>query len=247
MSGRGGAAGRALGAEREPRQWRRRVSPAAAAPRTPHPAPRTPRGLSGLLTPCTQVPPPGRRQRRREERAGSSAMGPLRETKEQRVQHHEKELSRSRIPRLILRPHLPQQQHKVSPASESPFSEEESREFNHSSSGRSARTISSNSFCSGNDLEALQLHLCILTLDFTIEGQPSLEAPLTNVTKKLLPQQTKGKKTYNNKCHFFKKKNLFSENTKGNWKFFAFRRSFTGKWIWQAGSVKILQRFDLPS
>ncbi|XP_037022813.2 syntabulin isoform X1 [Artibeus jamaicensis] len=76
-------------------------------------------------------------------------MGPLRETKkEQRAQHHEKELSRSRIPRLILRPHLPQQQNKVSPASESPFSEEESREFNHSSSGRSARTISSNSFCS---------------------------------------------------------------------------------------------------
>jgi hypothetical protein len=65
------------------------------------------------------------------------------------VQHHEKEISRSRIPRLILRPHLPQQQHKVSPASESPFSEEESREFNPSSSGRSARTFSSNSFCSG--------------------------------------------------------------------------------------------------
>lgn len=80
---------------------------------------------------------------------GCSAMGPLRETKkEQRVQHHEKEISRSRIPRLILRPHLPQQQHKVSPASESPFSEEESREFNPSSSGRSARTVSSNSFCS---------------------------------------------------------------------------------------------------
>ncbi|XP_028356606.1 syntabulin isoform X5 [Physeter macrocephalus] len=75
-------------------------------------------------------------------------MGPLRETKEQRVQHHEKEISRSRIPRLILRPHLPRQQHQVSPASESPFSEEESREFNPSSSGRSARTISSNSFCS---------------------------------------------------------------------------------------------------
>ncbi|XP_069322176.1 syntabulin isoform X2 [Eulemur rufifrons] len=75
-------------------------------------------------------------------------MGPLRENKQQRVQHHEKEISRSRIPRLILRPHLPQQQHKVSPASESPFSEEESREFNPSSSGRSARTISSNSFCS---------------------------------------------------------------------------------------------------
>ncbi|KAM6215787.1 syntabulin [Rhynchocyon petersi] len=68
--------------------------------------------------------------------------------KEQRVQHHEKEFSRSRIPRLILRPHLPQQQHKVSPTSESPFSEEESREFNPSSSGRSGRTVSSNSFCS---------------------------------------------------------------------------------------------------
>ncbi|XP_030740769.1 syntabulin isoform X2 [Echinops telfairi] len=75
-------------------------------------------------------------------------MGPLRESKEQRVQHHEKEISRSRIPRLILRPHLPHQQHKISPTSESPFSEEESREFNPSSSGRSARTISSNSFCS---------------------------------------------------------------------------------------------------
>ncbi|NXI46017.1 SYBU protein, partial [Galbula dea] len=55
-----------------------------------------------------------------------------------------KEASRSRIPRLILRP-----QQKVSPASESPFSEEESREFNPpSSSGCSGRTVSSNSFCS---------------------------------------------------------------------------------------------------
>lgn len=71
--------------------------------------------------------------------------------KEQRGQHQEKETSRSRIPRLILRPHLPLQQHKVSPTSESPFSEEESREFN-SSSGRSARTISSNSFCSGTGI-----------------------------------------------------------------------------------------------
>ncbi|KAJ8785074.1 hypothetical protein J1605_007630 [Eschrichtius robustus] len=85
-------------------------------------------------------------------------MGPLRETKkEQRVQHHEKEISRSRIPRLILRPHLPRQQHQVSPASESPFSEEESREFNPSGSGRSARTISSNSFCS---VTALNLRCC---------------------------------------------------------------------------------------
>ncbi|NXI92957.1 SYBU protein, partial [Psophia crepitans] len=55
-----------------------------------------------------------------------------------------KEIARSRIPRLILRP-----QQKVSPASESPFSEEESREFNPpSSSGGSGRTVSSNSFCS---------------------------------------------------------------------------------------------------
>ncbi|NXO80061.1 SYBU protein, partial [Sitta europaea] len=55
-----------------------------------------------------------------------------------------KEVSRSRIPRLVLRPHQ-----KVSPASESPFSEEESREFNPpSSSVGSGRTISSNSFCS---------------------------------------------------------------------------------------------------
>ncbi|NXK82822.1 SYBU protein, partial [Amazona guildingii] len=55
-----------------------------------------------------------------------------------------KEGSRSRIPRLVLRP-----QQKISPASESPFSEEESREFNPpSSSGGSRRTVSSNSFCS---------------------------------------------------------------------------------------------------
>ncbi|NXJ93560.1 SYBU protein, partial [Corythaixoides concolor] len=55
-----------------------------------------------------------------------------------------KEISRSRIPRLVLRP-----QQKVSPASESPFSEEESREFNPAgSSGGSGRTVSSNSFCS---------------------------------------------------------------------------------------------------
>uniref|UniRef100_A0A8C4UYW9 Syntabulin n=1 Tax=Falco tinnunculus TaxID=100819 RepID=A0A8C4UYW9_FALTI len=61
----------------------------------------------------------------------------------------EKEVSRSRIPRLVLRP-----QQKVSPASESPFSEEESREFNPpSSSGGSARTVSSNSFCSGSEAD----------------------------------------------------------------------------------------------
>lgn len=69
----------------------------------------------------------------------------------------------------------------------------------------------------GNDLEALQIHLCILASEFTIEGQPSLEAPLINVIRKLLPQQTKEKKerTYN-KCHLKKNKNLLSENIKGN-------------------------------
>ena len=43
-----------------------------------------------------------------------------------------------------------------------------------------------------------------------------------------------------------KKKTCFQKILKEIWKFFAFRKSFTGKWIWQAGSVKIL-RFDLPS
>ncbi|XP_068252749.1 syntabulin-like isoform X2 [Nyctibius grandis] len=71
-------------------------------------------------------------------------MGPLRESSKEQKTQLEKEVSRSRIPRLVLRP-----QQKVSPASESPFSEEESREFNPlSSSGRSGRTVSSNSFCS---------------------------------------------------------------------------------------------------
>ncbi|XP_030351322.1 syntabulin isoform X1 [Strigops habroptila] len=72
-------------------------------------------------------------------------MGPLRESsKQEQNTQLEKEVSRSRIPRLVLRP-----QQKTSPASESPFSEEESREFNPpSSSGGSRRTVSSNSFCS---------------------------------------------------------------------------------------------------
>ncbi|XP_034278082.1 syntabulin isoform X1 [Pantherophis guttatus] len=79
-------------------------------------------------------------------------MGPLKESCKKDHKMQDKEFCRSRIPRLVLRPHLPQQHfqyQKVSPASESPFSEEESKEFNPlSSSGRSARTISSNSFCS---------------------------------------------------------------------------------------------------
>lgn len=68
-------------------------------------------------------------------------MGPLRESSKEQKTQLEKEVSRSRIPRLVLRP-----QQKGSPASESPFSEEESREFNPPSS--SGRTVSSNSFCS---------------------------------------------------------------------------------------------------
>nr|XP_009930134.1 PREDICTED: syntabulin [Opisthocomus hoazin] len=63
------------------------------------------------------------------------------ENREQKTQL-EKEISRSRIPRLVLRP-----QQKVSPSSESPFSEEESREFNPPGSS-GGRTLSSNSFCS---------------------------------------------------------------------------------------------------
>ena len=79
VSGRGGAAGRALGALRELLQRWRRVGPAAAAGRTA-------RRLSAVSSPrCPQVPPPGRRQRRREEPAGGSAMGPLRETKVRRA------------------------------------------------------------------------------------------------------------------------------------------------------------------
>ncbi|XP_044148795.1 syntabulin isoform X6 [Bufo gargarizans] len=68
-------------------------------------------------------------------------MGPLQDIKKMQ----DKEIARSRIPRLVLRPYLPKQ--KVSPSSESPFSEEDSKDFNLTSS-RSARTISNNSFCS---------------------------------------------------------------------------------------------------
>lgn len=100
----------------------------------------------------------------------------------------------------------------------------------------------------GNDLEALQIHLCILASDFTIEGQPSLEAPLITVTRKLLPQQTEGKeeKTLITNA-IFKKNTCFQKILKEIWKFFPLRRSFAGEWIWQAGSVKILKRFALPS
>ncbi|KAM5157879.1 syntabulin isoform 4-T4 [Mantella aurantiaca] len=68
-------------------------------------------------------------------------MGPLQDSKKMQ----EKEIARSRIPRLVLRPYLPKQ--KMCPSPESPFSEDDSKDFNLTSS-RSARTISSNSFCS---------------------------------------------------------------------------------------------------
>lgn len=88
--------------------------------------------------------------------------------KEHKMQ--DKEICRSRIPRLVLRPHLSQQHpyhQKVSPASESPFSEEESRDFNPlSSSGGSARTISSNSFCSGTERKGVAVKMVVFVPGF---------------------------------------------------------------------------------
>ncbi|XP_067887058.1 syntabulin [Heterodontus francisci] len=74
-------------------------------------------------------------------------MGPFNEYhKDQKVQ--EKRNPRSRIPRLVLRPYPHVQ--KGSPPSESPLSEEESRDYDLSSgqSRRSTTTVSSSSFCS---------------------------------------------------------------------------------------------------
>ncbi|XP_062922202.1 syntabulin isoform X2 [Mobula hypostoma] len=74
-------------------------------------------------------------------------MGPLNDYhKNQKVQ--EKRSPRSRIPRLVLRPYSHIQ--KGSPSSESPLSEEDSRDYDLSSSQsrRSATTVSSISFCS---------------------------------------------------------------------------------------------------
>ncbi|XP_043923031.1 syntabulin isoform X4 [Protopterus annectens] len=74
-------------------------------------------------------------------------MGPLQDYKEQqKVQ--EKENSRSRIPRLVLRPYLGKQNKGSSPVSESPVSEEDNKAFERSSSSLSPLTPSSNSFCS---------------------------------------------------------------------------------------------------
>ncbi|XP_069777189.1 syntabulin isoform X3 [Narcine bancroftii] len=78
---------------------------------------------------------------------GRGGMGPVNEYhKDQKVR--EKRSPRSRIPRLVLRPYSHIQ--KGSPSSESPFSEEESREYDLSSSQsrRSTTTVSSISFCS---------------------------------------------------------------------------------------------------
>uniref|UniRef100_A0A8C5M5X2 Syntabulin n=1 Tax=Leptobrachium leishanense TaxID=445787 RepID=A0A8C5M5X2_9ANUR len=87
--------------------------------------------LTGLLPLYTQPPRSGVRR----------TMGPLQESKKMQ----DKETARSRIPRLVLRPYLPKQ--KTTPSSESPFSEEESKDL-HLISSRTTRTISSNSFCS---------------------------------------------------------------------------------------------------
>lgn len=65
---------------------------------------------------------------------------------EQERKSPEKGSPRSRIPRLVLHPFRPKD--KGSPLSDSPFSEEEGKECDMSSD-HSKRTISSNSFCSG--------------------------------------------------------------------------------------------------
>lgn len=67
---------------------------------------------------------------------------------EQERKSPEKGSPRSRIPRLVLHPFRPKD--KGSPLSDSPLSEEEGKECDMSSE-HSKRTISSNSFCSGED------------------------------------------------------------------------------------------------
>ncbi|XP_055359208.1 syntabulin isoform X2 [Betta splendens] len=76
-------------------------------------------------------------------------MGPFQEYEEKKSP--EKGSSRSRIPRLVPPPFRAKD--KGSALSDSPFSEEEGKEGDLSS-GRSKRTISSNSFCSGSDQSA---------------------------------------------------------------------------------------------
>ncbi|KAJ7338056.1 hypothetical protein JRQ81_010582, partial [Phrynocephalus forsythii] len=136
------AAGRQVDSSAGRQAGRRVGAEAAAEPEAPPPPPPLLLLRSLARSVGSRLPPP---------EPGPGGMGPLKENmKEHKMQ--DKEFCRSRIPRLVLRPHLPQQHphhQKVSPASESPFSEEESREFTPlSSSGGSARTISSNSFCS---------------------------------------------------------------------------------------------------
>ncbi|XP_072427348.1 syntabulin-like isoform X1 [Chiloscyllium punctatum] len=77
---------------------------------------------------------------------GRGGMGPFNEYhKDQKVR--EKRSPRSRIPRLVLRPYPHIQ--KGSPSSESPISEEESRDYDLSSGhSRRSTTVSSISFCS---------------------------------------------------------------------------------------------------
>lgn len=124
----------------------------------PRSLPRGSRAAPAGLLPPGSPHPRGRRplaaRLRGWRRALTAGGGSSLQRKEQKAQP-EKEASRSRIPRLVLRPQYQHQHQKVSPASESPFSEEESREFNPpSSSGGSARTVSSNSFCSGTGAPA---------------------------------------------------------------------------------------------
>ncbi|XP_048385105.1 syntabulin isoform X5 [Stegostoma tigrinum] len=77
---------------------------------------------------------------------GRGGMGPFNECqKDQKVR--EKRSPRSRIPRLVLRPYPHNQ--KGSPSSESPISEEDSRDYDLSSGqSRRSTTVSSISFCS---------------------------------------------------------------------------------------------------
>ncbi|XP_031178638.1 syntabulin isoform X3 [Sander lucioperca] len=74
-------------------------------------------------------------------------MGPFQEYEEKKSP--EKGSPRSRIPRLVLHPFRPKD--KGSPLSDSPFSEEEGKEY---SSDLSKRTINTNSYCSGSEQSA---------------------------------------------------------------------------------------------
>lgn len=63
------------------------------------------------------------------------------------------------------------------------------------------------------------MHLCFLAADFTTAGQPSLEALLTNVTRKPLPQQREERRHTVTKAMF--KENLFPETLTGRLQVFS--------------------------